>query len=375
MMPHNKIMIPLFLFLLLFSTSSIAVGETVVLPPAPEQGIDTFISNAYDYLAGDWPAMSVMLLPSQSWRAFSLVKFALPSTLNTKHIVSAQLQLYAYIVNTGSPSGVTVNVHRVLEPWKESSVWSDFPLLENYPDDPDSQDLFDVNVESSWPATAPGGWMFFDVTDLVKDWISDPSSNYGVLLETPDESGTVWIYTSDMINPPDIDYHPKLIIIKETPAPTIDFHPETLNLKSKGKWVTCYIELEDHDVEDITIDTIAITSIAMNGEEADLVEHIPAEAHPIEVGDYDGDGIPDLMVKFDRESVQQGIADLMVELDRQSVRDAASLVGLEKVRIKIYFETDSDDFKEFDVDSNGFEGFDEVVIIDKGKVHRGDGDR
>jgi len=264
----------------------------------------------------------------------------------------------------------------VFEPWEESSVWSDLPLG----DYPVSQGLFDENVESSFFAI-DGSTMSFDVTNLVKDWISDPLSNYGVLLETPDSEvpasgiNSVGIYTSDAENP----YRPKLIITYTDPPPaTIDFHPDTLNLKSKGKWVTCYIELrEDTDVEDIHIETIAITSIAVNGGDAEVIDDIPAEDHPTEVGDYDSDGIPDLMVKFNRQWVQESIADLMVKFDRQSVQDAASVVGLAKVKIKIYFETDSTGFEGFDTDSTGyegfdtdstgFEGFDEVVIIDKGK--------
>jgi len=78
---------------------------------------------------------------------------------------------------------------------------------------------------------------------------------------------------------------------KEIPA-TIDIKPETLNLKSKGQPITCYIELpEGQDVSNIIVDTICLN------------ETIPAESHPTEIGDYDEDGIPDLMVKFNRSDV------------------------------------------------------------------------
>lgn len=76
----------------------------------------------------------------------------------------------------------------------------------------------------------------------------------------------------------------------------IDIDPDTLNLKSKGKWVTCYIELpEDYDVSDIDTSTVKL-----NYEDFD---EISAELHPTEVGDHDTDGIPDLMVKFDRQEL------------------------------------------------------------------------
>jgi hypothetical protein len=73
----------------------------------------------------------------------------------------------------------------------------------------------------------------------------------------------------------------------------IEIHPDTLNLKSKGKWVTAYIELEEgHNINEINISTIL------------LEDSIPAEHHPTEINDYDNDSIPDLMVKFDRTEVE-----------------------------------------------------------------------
>ncbi len=74
----------------------------------------------------------------------------------------------------------------------------------------------------------------------------------------------------------------------------IDIDPDTLNLNSKGKWITCYIELpEDYDVEDIEVSTIKLN------------DEVPAESRPTGIGDCDGDGIAELMVKFDRSAVQE----------------------------------------------------------------------
>jgi hypothetical protein len=69
------------------------------------------------------------------------------------------------------------------------------------------------------------------------------------------------------------------------PEPTIDIDPDTLNLKSKGRWITCYITLNSpYDVNDIDISTVI------------LEDTIPAEW-----GDIQGDT---LMVKFDRCEVE-----------------------------------------------------------------------
>jgi hypothetical protein len=73
----------------------------------------------------------------------------------------------------------------------------------------------------------------------------------------------------------------------------IDIDPNTLNLWSKGSWITCYIELAaGYNVGDIDI-----SSLLLNGA-------LPAELSPYEVGDHDGDEVPDLMVKFDRQEAQ-----------------------------------------------------------------------
>jgi len=65
-----------------------------------------------------------------------------------------------------------------------------------------------------------------------------------------------------------------------------------LNLISKGKWITAYIELPNG----YSVSEIDISSIRLN-------ETIPAEPCPIKIGDYDNDAAPDLMVKFDRQQV------------------------------------------------------------------------
>ena len=79
------------------------------------------------------------------------------------------------------------------------------------------------------------------------------------------------------------------------PVAGIDIDPDTLNLNSKGKWVTCYIELpEGYDVADIDVSTVFLNAVQ-------------AEPRPTGIGDYDDDGIPDLMVKFDRSDIQDAV--------------------------------------------------------------------
>jgi hypothetical protein len=88
---------------------------------------------------------------------------------------------------------------------------------------------------------------------------------------------------------------------------TINIYPKILTLRSKGKWITAYIELpEGYSVADINR-----TTILLNGT-------IPVDpfwiSKPIKsvIGDFDNDSIPDLMVKFDR---QQVISYIMANVD------------------------------------------------------------
>jgi len=69
---------------------------------------------------------------------------------------------------------------------------------------------------------------------------------------------------------------------------TIDANPDTVNLISKGKWITVYIELpESYNISDINVSTIMLN------------DTVPVDlSAPIAVGDYDNDTIPDLTVCF-----------------------------------------------------------------------------
>ena len=79
-------------------------------------------------------------------------------------------------------------------------------------------------------------------------------------------------------------------------AADVDLDADTINLDSHGKWITAYIELTTPgDAGNIEAGTV---TLLVNGNE------IPAEPRPMKVGDYDEDGVPDLMVKFDRQILQ-----------------------------------------------------------------------
>ncbi|MEW5871039.1 MAG: hypothetical protein AB1894_17325 [Chloroflexota bacterium] len=77
----------------------------------------------------------------------------------------------------------------------------------------------------------------------------------------------------------------------------VNIDPDTLNLKSSGGWVTAYIEVYgDYNVTDINLSTLFLEG------------SLPISDYPFEIGDYDNNGIADLMVKFDRQVLIEYLA-------------------------------------------------------------------
>jgi hypothetical protein len=105
---------------------------------------------------------------------------------------------------------------------------------------------------------------------------------------------------------------------------TIDVDPNKLNLQSKGKWVTCYIELpEAFSVNDIDLSTVAISAI-----DGELLDPPLYREGPTEIGDYDHDGISDLMVKFNRQELVDILRDMGYgDGDRPELTVTGGLVG------------------------------------------------
>lgn len=109
----------------------------------------------------------------------------------------------------------------------------------------------------------------------------------------------------------------------------IDFDPDTLNLKSKGQWVTVYVEFpKDYKVSEIEVSTITLD----NAIKVDL-------SAPSAIGDYNSNGIPDLMVKFNRAEVieyilSKGIGQENVTLTVSGrLLDETSFTGSDVIRI------------------------------------------
>ena len=98
---------------------------------------------------------------------------------------------------------------------------------------------------------------------------------------------------------------------------TIDIDPDTLNLRSKGKWISACIELpEGYEVEDIDVSTILLNAV------------VPTESSKV--------GGKKLMVKFDRSEViallpQLGEAELIIT---GTLFNATKFEGSDTIRVR-----------------------------------------
>jgi hypothetical protein len=93
--------------------------------------------------------------------------------------------------------------HEVLASWSESSLtWNNRPPIDNY---------FDANFD-----ILNRGLYWCDVTDLVKQWIADPSTNHGIAL-TSSRQRVMGFYTFDdgTVSP---NFKPSLMV-KTVPEP------------------------------------------------------------------------------------------------------------------------------------------------------------
>lgn len=108
---------------------------------------------------------------------------------------------------------------------------------------------------------------------------------------------------------------------------TIDIDPDTLNLKSKGNWITAYIELPaGYNVADIDVSTLLPLLLNYS---------VQAETKPASIGDNDNDGILDLMVKFDRAAVE-GLLEVSENVEitvSGSLTDGIQFVGIDTIRV------------------------------------------
>ena len=135
-----------------------------------------------------------------------------------------------------------------------------------------------------------------------------------------DYQGLVTITSNDPATPTDLT--PVVFHVAQFEATYTDIDPNTLNLDSNGRWITAYVELPpEYDPEDVVLETVTFNGV------------VPADR--MSVGDENGNGIPDLMFKFDRGEVE-GIleaGDSVQVCVTGEIEDTAWFLGCDAIRV------------------------------------------
>jgi pectin methylesterase-like acyl-CoA thioesterase len=120
------------------------------------------------------------------------------------------------------------------------------------------------------------------------------------------------------------------VTVKTLITADVDVDPDIINVKSNGKWITVYIELlPGYDASKIDLSTV---KMLVNNVE------IQPDMSPSNIGDYDMDSIPDLMLKFDRskiiEALSQNTSDEIIVTVKGKLQTGDVFTGKIKVKVK-----------------------------------------
>ena len=167
----------------------------VRVDPTFTASFDTYVSSAQaDTSFGTDTYLHVGHTPSYGYQRSYM--FFDTTSLQQSDIYAANLRLF---LSQKGGSNVNVNVAKVTSAWDESTTWNTKP---NY------------SYLTYFAANTAGAYYSPSITATVKDWATTPSSNFGIGLYEPENSGyynTYWRYfaASEASN---ANYRPKLVV-------------------------------------------------------------------------------------------------------------------------------------------------------------------
>ena len=190
---------------LVLATSVAAFGAGITLQPDEANSKDTFVysflpvtnigGSATFLSAGNSPLVGPPGGQSEH-DLNTLIQFDLSAVSYTAGAVtSATLNLFlidsaAFNPNVASPSPtkpVDLSLHEITESWSETTTWSTKPT-------------FNEAAEDLATVTGIDQWVSLDVTDLVKDWLNNPASNNGMLIQQTNFEATGMLFHVAVFN-------------------------------------------------------------------------------------------------------------------------------------------------------------------------------
>jgi hypothetical protein len=169
-----------------------------------------------------------------------------------------------------------------------------------YPSDANFEDDFDIEILTD-PVPLKGTWAdtfensllnIFEIDPGIHTASSDvnnPGKDFVIVLLASDYWG--WCNGNCSRTYSVFDYIKVEAVFLKIQA-DVKITPRLLNLNSRGKWINTFIELpENYDVNEVDVNTVKLN------------DQIPADPNRYIIGDFDEDGIGELMVRFDRAAV------------------------------------------------------------------------
>ena len=110
---------------------------------------------------------------------------------------------------------------------------------------------------------------------------------------------------------------------------SVDVNPDTINLRSNGRWITAYIEVPGYDVGTVDISTVRLNEVipAVNDENYGFVRNP-------KIDDRDGDGYPELMVKFPMDDAKSILEPGSVSIRVAGTISTKQFMGMDTVTVK-----------------------------------------
>ena len=128
---------------------------------------------------------------------------------------------------------------------------------------------------------------------------------------------------------------PCLATDEEALVADVDIKPETLNLKSKGNWITVFVEPPaGYEAEAIIADSVIISEVRGVTTVGTTIEPVRSN-----IKDDDEDGVNELMLKYSRSELQEVLKSNnltgQVEITvTGSLTDAETFAGSDTVRVR-----------------------------------------
>jgi hypothetical protein len=225
------------------SLDTTLVFQEGIFPTASYSGVtDTCIDNERIDPLGQAPHLKV----NYDGRQRILLRFELSDHIPAAAVVTAA-RLELWLFQRSTLEWTDVGLYQVLQPWTEDgATWNN--AASNAPwqvagcNGPDDR-AFDPTAVTRF--LLAGTWRDWEIAGLVQNWVSDPSSNHGVLLTglSPDERQWWTLFSSQYSSSPTeqakrprltVSYHVPPPTATPTPTPTPTLTPTPTEIPTVG---------------------------------------------------------------------------------------------------------------------------------------------